>query len=448
MRILYLSQYFPPEIGATQTRAYEMATNLVDFGHEVTVMTEMPNHPSGIISPEYRSRLRVVEHLDGIHVVRNWVYATPLKNFNTRMAFYLSFMVTTIMNSLFLNGKKYDVVYATSPPLFVGLAGLIISKTRRIPFVFEVRDLWPESAVELGQLSDPRYVRWGHWIADFCYQHARGIIAVTRGIYDRLIAKNVPEHKLFLIKNGTNPERYRYILDRELERKLGWKGKFIVLYAGVHGVAQGLETVLEAASILDGVDEIHFAFVGEGPVKDKLVVQAARKNLHNVEFLPEISSDEIARYISLASLSLVPLKKNDLFKGALPSKMFDCWACGRPIILSVDGEARHELELARGGLFVEPENASAMAGTILDMYRNPTLCKEMGENGRRYIHENGYIRAQQGRNLAMIMDRLLKNRQGLFSLSGDRCQAELRLRHSGVRDLVVDSRVKDKKWSI
>ena len=402
MNILYVSQYFPPEIGATQTRAYEMAANLVNLGHRVTVMTELPNHPSGIIPPEYRSRFRVVEHLDGIHVIRSWVYATPVKNFNTRMIFYLSFLVTTIINSLLLKGK-YDVVYATSPPLFAGLAGLIISKIRRIPFIFEVRDLWPESAVELGQLPDPRYVRWGYGLADLCYRRARSVVTVTRGIYDRLKARNLPECKLFLIKNGTNPQRYRYMLDRELETKLGWKGKFVVLYAGIHGVAQGLETVLEAASILNGVEEVHFALIGEGPVKGKLMAQAARSNLRNLEFLPEVPMDEIAKYISLASLSLVPLKKNDLFKGALPSKMFDCWACGKPIILSVDGEARHELELARGGLFVEPENAPAMAGAILAMYRNPTLCKKMGESGRRYIHKNEYIRARQARNLGTVM---------------------------------------------
>lgn len=406
MRILYLSQYFPPEVGATQTRAYEMATNLVTLGHSVTVMTEVPNHPSGIIRPEYRSRFRVAEQLGGIHVIRSWVYATPVKNFRTRMLFYISFVVTTVLNSL--NAGKYDVVYATSPPLFVGLAGLIIAKLRGIPLVFEVRDLWPESAIELGQLNNPRHVRYGHATANLCYRHAKGIVGVTRGICTELKTKRLPADKLFLIKNGTNPNRYRYIFDRSLQKELGWEGKFVVLYAGIHGMAQGLETVLETAELVKHKDRIHFAFIGEGPTKDSLMAQAEERNLPNVEFLHEVSSDEIAKYISLADICLVPLKKKKLFKGALPSKIFDCWACGKPILLTVDGEARQELETARGGVFADPENPVAMALAILSMYENPVVSQQMGENGRQYVYQAGYIRSQQARSLSGILGRLLE----------------------------------------
>jgi glycosyltransferase involved in cell wall biosynthesis len=407
MRILYLSQYFPPEIGATQTRAYEMAKNIVAMGHRVTMMTEVPNHPSGVIRPEYRKRFRVVEKTHGIEVIRSWVYATPNKTFNTRMLFYLSYMVTTIVNSLFLSKGTYDLVYATSPPLFVGLAGLVIAAMRRVPFVFEVRDLWPESAVELGELQYPHFIRWAHAIADYCYRRARGIVCVTQGIYSTLLAKRLPERKLFIIKNGTDPERYLYVFDKELQEKLGWKGKFIVFYAGVHGVGQGLETVLEAASALLPVKHIRFVFIGEGPRKHQLMAHASRRHLSNVEFLPEVSADEIAKYISLSSLCLVPLKRNELFKGALPSKMFDSWACGKPVLLGVDGEARAELESARGGVFVEPENASAMARAIMELYRKPEQARQMGENGRRYILEQGYVRAVQARKLAQILENLL-----------------------------------------
>jgi glycosyltransferase involved in cell wall biosynthesis len=407
MRVLYLCQYFPPEIGATQIRAYEMAKNLVAMGHRVTMMTEVPNHPSGVIRPEYRKRFRVVEQMHGIEVIRSWVYATPDKTFRTRLLFYVSYMVTTIVNSLLLGKGKYDVVYATSPPLFVGLAGLVIARMRRVPFVFEVRDLWPEAAVELGELQGPHYIRWAHAMADYCYKRARGIVCVTQGIYTALAAKRLPERKLFIVKNGTNPDRYRYVFERELEEKRGWKGRFVVLYAGVHGVGQGLETVLEAASALLPVKPIHFVFIGEGPRKRELMAHASRRYLSNVEFLPEVSADEIAKYISLSSLCLVPLKKNELFKGALPSKMFDSWACGKPILLTVDGEARAELELARGGVFVEPENASAMARAIMEMYRKPEQVRQMGENGGRYILEQGYDRAVQARKLAQILQNLL-----------------------------------------
>lgn len=323
------------------------------------------------------------------------------------MLFYLSYMVTTIVNSLFLSKRPYDVVYATSPPLFVGLAGLVIAGMRRVPFVFEVRDLWPEAAVELGELQGSHYIRWAHAMADYCYKRARGIVCVTQGIYTALAAKRLPEQKLFVIKNGTNPERYRYLFERELESKLGWKGRFVVLYAGVHGVGQGLETVLGAASVLLPVKPIRFVFIGEGPRKRELMEHASRRHLSNVEFLPEVSADEIAKYISLSSLCLVPLRKNELFKGALPSKMFDSWACGKPILLSVDGEAREELESARGGVFAEPENAGAMARAIMAMYRKPEQARQMGAKGRRYIHERGYIRAQQAGQLAHVIQNLL-----------------------------------------
>jgi len=404
VKLIYLSQYFPPEIGATQTRAYEMATNLVAFGHQVTMLTEVPNHPSGIIPPEYRSRFRIVEKMNGLLVVRNWVYASPIKTFRTRMLFYLSFMLTSVMNSCFLKGGGYDAVYATSPPLFVGIAGLAIAQIRRIPFIFEVRDLWPESAVELGELRNRRYIRWGHALANLCYRRARAVVSVTQGIHDKLLAKGLSQEKVFLIKNGTNPERYHYIYDSVLEEKLGWKGKFVVLYAGIHGVAQGLEKLIDAAFLLSTQTHIQFAFIGEGPRKRELCEYAARRGLLGIQFLSEVPSDEVAKYISLAGVCVVPLKKNELFKGALPSKMFDAWACGKPVLLTVDGEARRELESARGGIFVEPENADALADAIIALFRNPTMGKGMGENGRRYIYEKGYIRSVQAKALCRIIE--------------------------------------------
>jgi glycosyltransferase involved in cell wall biosynthesis len=404
VKIIYLSQYFPPEIGATQTRAYEMATNLVGFGHQVTMLTEVPNHPSGIIPPKYRSRFRIVEEMKGVQVVRNWVYASPVKTFRTRMLFYLSFMLTAVVNSLFLEGRSYDAVYATSPPLFVGIAGLIIAQMRGIPFIFEVRDLWPESAAELGELRNPRYIRWGHALANLCYSRARAVVSVTQGIHDVLLSKGLRRQKVFLIKNGTNPEMYHYSYDRILEENLGWRSKFVVLYAGIHGIAQGLDNLIDAAFLLSNQSSIHFAFIGEGPRKRETMEYARKRGLLKIQFLPEIPSNEIAKYLSLASVCIVPLKKNELFRGALPSKMFDAWACGKPVLLTVDGEARRELDSAQGGVFVEPENAEALADAIVVLFENPSMGKEMGENGRKYIYEKGYIRSVQAKALCSIIE--------------------------------------------
>jgi glycosyltransferase involved in cell wall biosynthesis len=415
MNILYLSQYFPPEIGATQSRAYEMASNLVAFGHRVTVMTEMPNHPSGIIPPEYRGRFRAVEEMDGIKVIRSWVFASPIKNFKQRMLFYLSFMGTSVLNSLFLRTSGFDLVYATSPPLFVGLAGLIIAKLRKLPFVLEVRDLWPESAVELGFLTNPRSARWANRMADYCYRNALSIICVTKGIQKTLLGKNIPGKKIFLIRNGTNPERFRHVFDAELQKRLGWLNKFVALYAGVHGVAQGLETVLEAASLLVEEAAIRFVFIGEGPCKEDLQRSAIKMKLRNVDFLPQVATNEIAKYISLAGVCLVPLRKRELFKGALPSKIFDSWACGKPVILGIEGEARSEMEEAQGGIFVEPENPQEMARAIMDIYGNPERARQMGENGKEYLHKKGLFRSEQARQLEEILQKLLQRNSNLPS---------------------------------
>jgi glycosyltransferase involved in cell wall biosynthesis len=291
----------------------------------------------------------------------------------------------------------------------VGLAGLIIAKLRRIPFVLEVRDLWPESAIELGFLKNPRSRKIGYSIANLCHKNAVSIVCVTEGIRKALLEKKIPDKKIFLIRNGTNPERYRYVFDRELEAKLGWQNKFIALYAGVHGVAQGLETVLQAATILAGQQEIRFAFVGEGPCKNELLKSASDKGLTNVDFLQQVATDEISKYISLSKACIVPLRKKELFKGALPSKIFDNWSCGKPIILSIDGEARKELEEAQGGIFVEPEDSEGMARAVLEMYRDQDRARQMGENGKQYIHRKGLIRSLQAQQLESILKNSAKH---------------------------------------
>ena len=223
MRILYLSQYFPPEVGATQTRAYEMAQGLIRAGHRVTMLTEVPNHPEGIIRPEYRGRFWVRETLDGIDVIRVWVRTTPVKTMRTRLAFYISYMLNAALAGLLLARGRYDVIYATSPPLFVGGAALALSYLRHIPLVFEVRDLWPESAVALGELTNPCFIRWATWLEERCYARARRIIVVTQGIHDRLIERGLSAEKLVLIPNGANTDLFRPRPDEgaALRRELG-----------------------------------------------------------------------------------------------------------------------------------------------------------------------------------------------------------------------------------
>src|SRR4030043_1144889 len=252
MRILYLSQYFPPEAGATQTRAYEMARNWVHLGHNVTMLTEFPNHPSGIIPNAYKSKLFERTSLEDIKILRVWVKASPVKNFRNRMLFYLTFMVNSCIAGLFLARGKFDLLYASSPPLFVGGAALVLSFIKRIPLVFELRDLWPESAIALGELTNPQAISMATRLEESCYHRAIQIVVVTHGIYTHLIQRGLAPDKLIVIPNGANINLFTYNLaGRErVRQELGLEQKFIIIYAGIHGLAQGLETILETARLL------------------------------------------------------------------------------------------------------------------------------------------------------------------------------------------------------
>ncbi|RLB12682.1 MAG: glycosyltransferase WbuB [Deltaproteobacteria bacterium] len=408
MNILYLSQYFPPEIGATQTRAYEMASNLVKSGHRVTVMTEIPNHPLGIIFEGYRSSLKSIEYMDGIEVIRSWVYTNPIKKFYSRMLFYTSYMVTTVLNSLTLK-NNYDLIFATSPPLFVGLAGLIISKIKKAPFVLEVRDLWPESAVVLGELNNPHLVKASSSIAELLYKRAEKIIAVTTGIYRYLLNKNyISREKVHFIPNGANTDLYKPgKKDAQLLQTLGIDtSQFLVLYAGIHGLIHGLEAVIRAAHILKD-KRISFVFIGDGVKKKDIMRLAKSYLLKNVTFINSVPENLLPRYIQSCDAGIATTIKSELCKGTLPVKMFSYMACAKPVILGVDGEARQVIEKAKAGIYAEPEDPEDMAKAILTLKDNPRLCREMGKNGRRYV-EKHYSRERLAKKLEQCLLDVIK----------------------------------------
>jgi colanic acid biosynthesis glycosyl transferase WcaI len=408
MRILYLSQYFPPEVGATQTRAYEMAHHLVIEGHHVTAIVEIPNHPKGVIHPEYQGKWYERSTLDGIEVLRVWVKTSPIKTFWSRLAFYFSYMATAALAGLLLARGNYEAIYATSPPLFVGGAALALSYLRRIPLVFEVRDLWPASAVAMGELNNPKAVALAEWLEKACYRRAKKIVVVTQGIFNRLVERGYA-HKLILIPNGANIELFQHRSEAgpALRAKLGLQDKFVVIYAGIHGLAQGLETIIEAAAQLARHPDIHFLFVGEGPVKQEIVNSANKRHLANMTFLPEAPREQMPDFLSAAHVAIVPLRRLDLFQGALPSKMFDAWACQCPTLVTIDGEARQALTQAKAGLYVEPENPAALVDAILQLKNDPAICKQMGLNGRRTVTEC-YSRQVQAQQLQRLLTEILR----------------------------------------
>jgi colanic acid biosynthesis glycosyl transferase WcaI len=405
MRILYLSQYFPPEAGATQTRAYEMARTWVRLGHNVTMLAEFPNHPSGIIPPSYRGKFIEQSELDGIEVIRVWVKASPVKNFSSRMLFYLTYMLNASIAGLMFARGKYDFIYASSPPLFVGGAALFLRAIKRIPLVFEVRDLWPESAVALGELSNPGAISLATSLEQACYRKAIQVVVVTRGIYERLNQRGIPASKLYFVPNGANTEMFAFNPSgrERIRNDLGLDQKFIAIYAGIHGLAQGLETILEAARLLQAVPNIHFLMIGNGPKKTEIMSMAATYKLPNLTLLPEQPRQQIPDYLSAADVALIPLKKAEIFKGALPSKIFDAWACGRPVLLSIDGEAREIIESVEGGIFIPPEDPAKMAEALIKLRDSPTEITAMGEKGLIYTRQN-HSRASLAEKLILHLE--------------------------------------------
>jgi glycosyltransferase involved in cell wall biosynthesis len=386
MRILYISQYFPPEAGATQTRAYEMARNWVRMGHQVTMLTEFPNHPSGIIPPEYRRKLYEFSSLDGIQVIRLWVKASPRKNFINRMLFYLSFMVLAFFAGAFLAKGKYTLLYASSPPLFVGGAALILSILKRIPLVFEVRDLWPETAVALGELSNPLAISLSEKLEEQCYQKSIQIIVVTQGLYDRLKKRGISEEKLFLVPNGANLDLYIYkALERDqIRNELGLSRKFILVYAGIFGLAYHLETIIESASRLVNEPDISFLLIGDGPKKAEIASMVNANHLPNLIVLPEKPRELIPGFLSAADVSVIPLRKLPILEAALPVKIFDAWACERPVLLCDNGEAKEMVTRVHGGLVIPPEDPVKMVEAILFLKQNASERLLMGKNGREF----------------------------------------------------------------
>jgi glycosyltransferase involved in cell wall biosynthesis len=408
VHILYLSQYFPPEIGATQTRAMEMARGLARAGHRVTVVTEFPNHPSGVIPPEYRRKLFERERVDGVEVIRVWVKASPNKTFGKRMAFYLSFMVMAVLAGLFKVRGRVNAVYATSPPLFVGGAGLILSTLRRCPLFFEVRDLWPESAVQMGILSSRRAIRLATWLEEACYRRARRIVGVTQGIVARLLARGMPQEKLALIPNGANTEIYRpQEADAALRTALGLEPEdFVVIYTGLLGLIHGLETVLEVAELLTAEPQIRFLLVGDGPRKQALKRLALEKSLSNVIFQDAVPEVELPEYIALAAVGLHVQRRLEISKMALPVKMFSYMACQKPVLLAVEGEAAELVRESDSGVVVAPEDPAALAEAVLQLRGDSELRQRLGRNGREVVTAR-YSRAALAARLADLLEEAL-----------------------------------------
>jgi glycosyltransferase involved in cell wall biosynthesis len=379
-------------MGAPAARAAELARHWVLAGHDVSVLTGFPNHPTGVVPEDWRARLRGLtyeENFEGIHVFRTWLWPLPNRKAHERMRNYASFCLSAALRGMFL--PQPDVLIATSPQLLVGLSGWWLSLTRNRPFVFEVRDLWPESLAAIGVGSEDSLLHHALGkIADFLYRRSSKIVVVSPAFREHLIARwRVPSEKIAVVENGVETGLFApspEAVNQALRKELGADGKFLVCYIGTLGMAHGLETLLAAAAQLQRQNQnVFFLVIGEGAEKEKIKALAQSQGLSNIVFLDQQPREKIPGFISASDACLVLLKKTDVFKTVIPTKMLEFMSCARPVILGVDGQARQIVEEARAGLVIEPENANALVQAIDQLASNRELGGTLGGNGREHI---------------------------------------------------------------
>lgn len=387
MRILIVTHYFPPEVGAPQARLSSLARRWAEAGDEVTVLTGFPNHPSGVVPPDYSGRT-MEESVDGYRVVRTWVYATPNERIVRKTLGHLSFMASSVLFGVQRVGRP-DVVVVSSPTFFSILSAWALARWHRARLVVEVRDLWPAIFVELGVLTNRAVIRALEAIEMAAYRAADAVVVVSEGFRDNLVRRGVPGAKVHTIRNGADLAAFD-VGEAEAaaaRASLGaGPGETVVLYAGTHGISHGLSAVVDAAAKVQG-NSVRFVFVGEGAAKPALEEQVRAQGITNVELLPAVARHEVPALLAAADVCLVPLRDVPLFASFIPSKMFECFAAGRAVVGAVRGEPAQILADA-GAIVVEPEDATAIAGAVRELADDPERRQRMGEQARRYVASN------------------------------------------------------------
>jgi colanic acid biosynthesis glycosyl transferase WcaI len=402
MHILFLTDNFPPERNAPASRVYEHACYWVRWGHRVTVLTCAPNFPEGKVYTGYCNRWYQVEEVDGIHVVRVKTFIAKNEGVLLRILDYLSFMVTGFVAGLLQT--RPDVVVATSPQFFTIVAGWAVAALRRLPFVFELRDLWPASIHAVGALRASAALRCLERLELFFYRRAAKVVALTEAFKHDLVSRGILAAHVAVVLNGFDFARYTpQPRDMSLTQQLGLEGCFVVGYIGTHGLAQALDRVLDAAALLRDTPAIRFLFIGAGAVRDALIAQAAQQYLDNVMFIPAQPKTRMPAYWSVCDLALVPLKNTPLFTTVIPSKIFEAMGMGRAIVLAApEGEASQIIRATNAGVIVPPECPTAMARAIRELYYDKALVERSALHALRAAPQ--FSREQQARELMQIFE--------------------------------------------
>ncbi len=369
MHILFLTDNFPPEVNAPASRTFEHCREWVKAGHRVTVVTCAPNFPKGKVFDGYQNRLWSRETMDGIDVVRVWSYVTANEGFLRRILDYQSYMVTATIASLFI--RRVDLVIGTSPQFFTACAAYVVSRLKFRPYIFELRDLWPESIKAVGAMKNARAIALLESLELFLYRKIARVVSVTQSFKNILVRRGIDAAKIEVVTNGVDLSNFKpRAKDAALTKELGLEGAFVAGYIGTHGLAHGLETLLAAAEKLRGKGFV-FLFLGDGARKQALRDQAAAMKLDNVVFIDSVSKADVARYWSLLDVSVIHLKKTDLFTTVIPSKLFESMGMGLPVLHGVAGESADIVRAEGAGIPFTPESADELAAALERLKSNP-----------------------------------------------------------------------------
>jgi glycosyltransferase involved in cell wall biosynthesis len=407
VKFLIITQYFLPETGAPPNRLFQLARRLKRLGVEVQILTAMPNYPEMRVHEAYRGKFYHRDLIEDIVVHRCWIYAGTSKAIVPRLINYFSFVVTSLLVGAYKPGRQ-DIVFCESPPLFLGISAYLLSKAKGARLIFNVSDLWPESAEKLGLVKNRLLLRLSTLLEEFLYRHSLMVTGQTQGIVGS-ISTRFPKQTVYWLKNGVDLNDLEAIPETISWRNTEGFGPndFLLLYAGILGHAQGLEVILQAAALLKDRPEVKFLLVGSGPVRDQLLKMKEEMNLSNVIFYENRPKNEVIPIVRAADIAVIPLRKLDLFKGAIPSKIFENLALRKPILLGVEGEAR-DLIIGQGkaGWAFEPGNAMELADNIRFLLSHRELLEEAGNNGFEFLKKVFDLDQVAGEFLGLINKKL------------------------------------------
>jgi colanic acid biosynthesis glycosyl transferase WcaI len=402
LHILFLTDNFIPETNAPAVRTFEHARIWVKEGHEVTVVTGAPNFPTGRIHKGYSNRPYTVETVDGIRVVRVWTYVTPNVGTLRRSIDYISFLTSSVPGAMIQ--RRPGVVVGTSPQLLTPLAAWAVARMRGLPFVFELRDLWPESIVAVGAVMDEPSMRAMAWLADFLYRRADAIVSVTESFVEVLASHGISRDKITVVRNGANLSEFPPdVTPAGIREEIGMgPDDFLLTYVGTIGMAHGLENVLDAAA-MTADEPIHYLFVGEGAEKERLEGLAGERRLDNVTFLGSRPRESIPGILAATNAVIVNLKDDPLFDTVIPSKIFEAMAAAVPIVLAVRGESARIVSDAGAGIPIEPGSPAELVRAIHELRGRPEQARAMGLNGRKAVEQHYSRRASALKMLDVLV---------------------------------------------